>query len=106
MWHFYRALLHLRKTYKALACGKYENVENDNSYVFSFSRIKDGDIAVVIINLSGDDQPVKINLSLIEKSTSVISVFGIPALKPDEGGIILGTLSPYAVEVLEINNSG
>jgi len=102
LWHFYRALLHLRKTHKALASGKYENTDNDNDHVFSFSRITKRDTAVVIINLSGTDQQVNINAAFFKKDAFINSIFGNPVLRFVGEGIISGTLPPYAIEVLEI----
>lgn len=102
LWHFYRALLHLRKAHKALAAGKYENIDNDNGQVFSFSRVKGQDTIIVIVNLSEREQLVEISLRTVKKNASFSPVFGNASLNLDSEGTISGTLSPYGVEVVEI----
>jgi glycosidase len=99
LWHFYRTILHLRKENEVLATGKYENLKNNNDHVFSFRRFKDNRNVVVVVNLSGTAQDVKINLA---KNTSTNKLYGNSKLTVDAGGTLSGNLAPYSIDVIEL----
>jgi glycosidase len=102
LWHFYRTMLHLRKANEALALGKYENLINNNNYVFSFRRYIHNQAVIVIINLSGADQNVKISLGKAAKSAALNKLYGNSKLITNASGILSVGLFSYAVEVIEI----
>jgi glycosidase len=101
LWHFYRTMLHLRKTNDALASGKYQNLKNNNDHVFSFRRYINKQAVIVIVNLSAEDQDVKVNRGRA-KNAALNKLYGNSKLIADASGTLSVTLSPYAVEVIEI----
>jgi glycosidase len=102
LWHFYRTMLHLRKTNEALALGKYQNLINNNDHVFSFRRYINNQAVMVIINLSGADQNVKISSGKAAKNVATNKLYGNSKLITNASGTWSVSLSPYAIEVIEI----
>ncbi len=101
LYYFYHALLHLRKSHTVLISGKFRNLKNDNDHVFSFMRCTRNKKAVVIVNLSNEQQTV--NVGPYRKNTKAVftSIFGVTPLHSD-AGVLSGTLAPYAIEVLDV----
>lgn len=76
----YRALIQLRGKHSALRAGAYHTVKSDSPNVFAALRVDEGEILLVIVNLS--DQPVDDygltlrDAVLADKTYSVETVFG------------------------------
>jgi glycosidase len=102
LWHFYRTILHLRKASDVLASGKYENLKNNNDHVFSFRRYGNNHAVIVIVNLSDAAQDVKVNIAGTPKNTVTNKLYGNSKLMVDAAGTLSGSLSPYAIDVIEI----
>jgi alpha-amylase len=63
LWNFYRKIIHLRQDNLPLIRGKFINIENNNDHVISFLRYTKNESALVVINLSDEEQPTTINFS-------------------------------------------
>ena len=60
LYHFYKKIISLRQSSPALYLGEYQNAENDNDHVFSFTRTAGTEKVMVAVNLSGKTQVVNL----------------------------------------------
>jgi len=74
LWWMKR-VIHLRKKFRVFGRGSFEIVQSDNSKVLSFIREYDGEIVLVVANLSRFTQVVNLNLSGYKGYTPV-ELFG------------------------------
>jgi len=63
LWHYYKNLISLRKSYPELVVGKYKTLPNDNDHVFSFLRFHEGEGILVAVNLSDEVQKPVVDLT-------------------------------------------
>ncbi|MGA8267340.1 MAG: alpha-glucosidase, partial [Candidatus Acidiferrales bacterium] len=61
--NYYRQLLSLRRTNKALLDGKYVALNEDDPNVLSYARSHKGQNVLVILNMSGEARKVNLNLA-------------------------------------------
>ena len=92
LWNYYKKIIRLKKSIPALAHGTYLSVANENDHIFSFLRTTDTDRALVIVNLSGSTESVKIKLTV----GSVLNLLS-GTLKKLDGTSLSATLQPYEV---------
>jgi alpha-glucosidase len=96
---FYRKVLKLRHTDKALLDGSYVPVNESDPNVLSYLRSRTDEMVLVALNMSGSEQTMKLDLNR----------FGFSALKPllkagaasPRGGEI--TLAPYSVFIGQLS---
>ncbi len=102
LYNFYKKMIALHKTSKAIAFGNYTTIENDNKYVLTFMRSYENEKVVVAINLSDATQSANISPGqdklLIQKTNLLYG-----NVKPDSKNSVLSyELKPYAIEVWEV----
>ncbi len=61
LYNFYKKMIALHKSNKAIAFGKYQTINNNNDSVLTFMRSYQDQKVLVVINLSGSTQEIKIN---------------------------------------------
>ena len=80
--NYYRQLLTLRHTNKALLDGKYIALNENDSNVLAYARSYKGQNVVVVLNMSGVAQKVKLNLAEkgveARSAKTLLSSFGAP----------------------------
>jgi glycosidase len=105
LWHFYKKMIHLRKTNFTLINGIYKNLPNNNDSVFTFLRIDHNKAAVVAINLSRNPVDVEINFSASQINTTknIKQLWGndMPVVK---GEVWRLGIPEYAINVWEISD--
>jgi len=99
LWSFYHSLIKLRKKYPALITGTYQNVENDNKYVFSFLRSTPQQRMLIIINLSDQEQQLSPHSEI--KGKRVNRVWGSAPVLIDEQRLSL-KLPAYGLQIYEL----
>lgn len=103
LWNFYKKLIRLKKMQPALALGNYREIRNTNDNVISFLRTYSNretemfERAVVVINLSGENQLVSLEDNEIRPGSFQL-VFGTPNVKFTNQSRSI-TLTPYTVQV-------
>lgn len=92
LFNYYKKMIALKQSNPALALGKYANLSNNNSQVFSFTRIYNNHKVLIAVNLSGENQKVAFKQNF-EKSNLLFgkSTFSNTSLQ----------LAPYEVLVFE-----
>ncbi len=103
LWHYYKKLIHLRKSNDALASGAYQTVQNDNDSVFSFLRNHEGHKALVVVSLSSVPTKAILNTKTILNNEKLNLLWGKDSII-NENGIVSIQLSPYSVNVFELQN--
>jgi glycosidase len=98
LWNFYREMIRLRKSNPEITRGTYQTLENDNDKVFSFCRSYRGKSIVVAVNLSPEQQQVKVQVSDDSKPVEVLFGSVQPVTQNNAIGLVL---SPYGVQVLK-----
>lgn len=63
LFNFYKKIINLRQNNIALSTGNYQNTENDNNNVFSFTREAEKNKVLVAVNLSNQNQTVNLKSS-------------------------------------------
>ncbi len=93
LFSFYKKMIALKQSNPALAQGKYANLTNNNSQIFSFTRTYNHHKVLVVVNLSGENQKGIFDQNF-EKSNLLFgkSTFSSTALQ----------LAPYEVAVFEL----
>lgn len=99
LWNYYKKLITLKKSIPALAQGRYSNVENTNSKVFSFIRATRTDRVLVVVNLSGSTETLGINV----KATKAKNLLDDGEIEWKDSGISLHML-PYEVRVYQLQD--
>jgi glycosidase len=61
LFNHYKKLIRLKQSHPALANGAFKHAINDNDNVFSFYRYNNTDKALVVVNLSGEEQVAMFN---------------------------------------------
>ena len=74
LWNHYKKIIAVRNSNEALANGKYRTVMNQNSQVFTFSRLSEKQQIVVVVNLSSEPQRAILTFPLESKFTSAQSL--------------------------------
>ncbi|HEX5151305.1 MAG TPA: alpha-amylase family glycosyl hydrolase [Parafilimonas sp.] len=99
LYNFYKTMIALHKTNKAIAYGDYVTIENNNKSVFTFMRSYKDEKVLVAINLSGSVQFADISPGqdkLLTRKMSSIYRNKEPENKSD---VLSFELKPYAIEV-------
>ena len=93
--NYYKKMIHLKQSNAALAQGKYTNLSNNNSHIFSFIRTYKNEKLLVAVNLSNETQQ-GIFQQDYEKSVSLFgkSRFNKATLQ----------MTPYEVVVFKVKN--
>ncbi len=99
LYNFYKKMIALHKSNKAIAFGKYQTINNNNDSVLTFMRAYDQQIAIIAINLSGSIQEIKINVEPEDiKFRKIKLLFG--DTQPFKNNNILSfKLKSYGIEV-------
>jgi maltose alpha-D-glucosyltransferase/alpha-amylase len=90
-----RQMLAVRKRYRALAQGTYEELEGSNPSVFAFLRQHHDETVLCVHNLSRHPQPVQLNLSDRFHGHVPVELTGGTAFPNVNGRPYLLTLSGY-----------
>lgn len=104
---FYKTLLSLRKENKALWAGDFGgrsiriNADNDDA-IYAFSRSKEGNNVVVLLNLSGQDQSFSLKPGFIKGAHQ--EVFSGETVQIEENQPL--TLGPWGYQVFTFNSTG
>jgi glycosidase len=69
---YYKKMLQIKHSNPSLAKGNYENLPNNNSKVYSFTRTYNGQKAIVVVNLSNEQQTA----SFENVNSNTIPLFG------------------------------
>jgi len=93
LFHYYKQMIQLKHSNPALSIGRYANVINDNSKVFSFVRTHQQHKVLVVVNLSNEPQT-----AIFEK----ISTKGAPLYGKAKFNQNQVALNPYEVVVVAI----
>ena len=103
LYNFYKTMIALHRTNKAIAFGDYTTIENNNKSVFTFMRSYKNEKVLVVINLSDSVQFADISPgqdNLLVQNTDLI----YRNKKPDNKSDILSfELKPYAIEVWSVH---
>lgn len=94
LFNYYKKMISLRQSNPALSNGKYGNINNDNNYVYSFTRTYKNKQVLIAVNLSEKLQTAKFNINY----TKATSIFGEINLKNNSL-----KLNPYQVAVFDLN---
>lgn len=73
LWRFYQHMLHLRKENKALSIGDYREISLVNAEVHAFERWHEDEKMTVILNLSPEQQRIKLPGKLLQPGEFIIS---------------------------------
>lgn len=102
--NFYRAVIKLRKEQKALADGKYIEVNETNPAVFTYLRKSDNECILVAVNMSPDEQTVDYDLSKSGvRANSVTPLVTSPSLAEKTVQLNNVKLAPYGVLIGKIS---
>jgi alpha-glucosidase len=94
---FYRRLLHLRHTDRALLDGEYVALNPDDSDVLSYLRRYKDEALVVILNMSGEKQHVRFNLAPLKLAARAQTMLTTMHGMPKELALADVDLEPFAV---------
>jgi maltose alpha-D-glucosyltransferase/alpha-amylase len=89
-----KRLIQVRKQHRAFGRGRIEFLEPENPHVLAYLREHEGDVILVVNNLSGTAQPVRLDLSRFAGHTPV-ELLGQTAFLPIDETPYALTLSPY-----------
>ncbi len=97
---YYKQLIKAYKTDPGLSKGRYKEIVNSSNDVVSFTRTYKNITTLVMINLSGVEQPVIINDTKLKLNAAKV-IFGIPSIEFPRGGRGI-VLPPNAVQAYRI----
>ncbi len=100
LWNYYRKMIRLKKEHPAFAAGAYRTAENNNDQVFSFLRSAASEKALVVVNLSAQQQNVMVTTGVV-RINSAVSLYGGSSNKPGNASLSL-ELQPYEVQVYKL----
>jgi oligo-1,6-glucosidase len=93
--HFFRKMVHLRKSNLVLIYGKFELVDNDNKQLFAYTRSLNKEQLLVVLNFS--DTTAILNTSIpFDHKNILISNYENPNIN--------NTFQPYAAVIYKILN--
>jgi maltose alpha-D-glucosyltransferase / alpha-amylase len=92
--HWMKRLVQVRKQHRAFGRGSIEFLEPENPHVLAYLREFEGDVILVVNNLSGSAQAVRLDLSRFAGRTPV-ELLGQTAFLPVDESPYALTLSPY-----------
>jgi oligo-1,6-glucosidase len=93
--HFFRKMVHLRKSNLVLIYGKFELVDNDNKQLFAYTRSLNKEQLLVVLNFS--DTTAILNISIpYDHKNILISNYENPNIN--------NTFQPYAAVIYKILN--
>lgn len=95
LWHFYRKLLHLRRTLPALQQGDYQALFPRNEHVFTFTRRTPGQSLLVALNFNDNPQQLRLGKRLARV------VYSSDAEEKDLERATL-TLAPFEILIAEM----
>ncbi|MBS1950378.1 MAG: hypothetical protein OJF59_000297 [Cytophagales bacterium] len=101
LFNYYKKMIQLKKSYPALAQGKYQDVENDNNKIFSFLRYTHTEKCLVVVNLSDKPQQTIIS-SGNEKFKTAKSLLSNENLKLINNESLSLAMPPYGVQVYKL----
>ena len=90
-----KRLIQVRKAHRAFGRGSIEFLKPDNLHVLAYLREYDGDVILVVNNLSGSAQPVRLDLSKFA-GYSLIEMLGQTEFLPIHETPYALSLSPYS----------
>lgn len=98
IWNYYKDIIRLKKIQPSLALGVYEELQNDNDRVLSFTRTYKGEKALVMINLAGTKETATLEVNGKFRLDKLKLILGTPNSAFPRGGSGI-ELSPYGVQV-------
>jgi alpha-glucosidase len=99
---FYRQLLALRHTEKALLDGDYVTLSTDNPDVYTYLRKYMDEAVLVVLNMTGKDQKVRLDLSPLGFKAAKLSVLALSYHNPPTGMSGGLPMEPYSVFIAKI----
>ncbi|MEP6683034.1 MAG: alpha-amylase family glycosyl hydrolase [Parafilimonas sp.] len=99
LYNFYKTMIDLHKSNKAIAYGKYQTIINDNDSVLSFMRSYQNEKALVVINLSGSMERVNIDSQM---KASALKLLYRNIKSDNKNTVVLSELKPYEIEVWNV----
>jgi len=94
---FYRRLLHLRHTDRALLDGDYIALNPDDAQVLAYLRRSKDEVVVVILNMSGQKQHLRFDLTPLGLSSEVKTVVTTLHVRPDTVDLGSVEMEPFGV---------
>jgi len=99
--NFYRKLLGLRHTDQALLEGEYVALNESDPNVISYLRRYKNEAVLVVLNMSGEQQSVKFDLSA-QGFTASKAVTLLTTLKPEPAGATEVVLPAFGVYIAKV----
>jgi glycosidase len=99
LYNFYRKMIALHKSNKAIAYGDYTTIKNDNPFVLSFMRSFQGEKVLVVINLSDSTQVADISPGQGKFLAGTTDILFRSTKSDNKGDILSFKLKPYAIEI-------
>jgi alpha-glucosidase len=99
---FYRQLLALRHTEPALLDGDYLTLSTDNPDVYTYVRKYKDEAVLVVLNMTGNDQKVRFDLSPLGFKAAKLSVLALSYHNPPTGMSNGLPMEPYSVFIAKI----
>jgi alpha-glucosidase len=103
---FYRHLLKLRHTDRALLDGDYLALDPDDSRVLSYLRRYNDEAVVVMLNMSGEQQHVRFDQTPLKMGAKAQTLLTTMPGVPKEMALADVVLEPFAVYMGRINGGG
>ncbi|HEX5026603.1 MAG TPA: alpha-amylase family glycosyl hydrolase [Agriterribacter sp.] len=104
LWNFYKKIISLRKSNAAVAHGEYHTLQNNSGNVYSFLRYTSEHHVIVVINLSGRNETVRVDLTSLPFQLSkrrLSTLFGTVKAKLEKNSIQINTM-PFGIGVWSI----
>ncbi|HEY1871518.1 MAG TPA: alpha-amylase family glycosyl hydrolase [Chitinophagaceae bacterium] len=102
LYNFYKTMIALHKSNKAVAYGKYITIKNDNDSVLTFMRVFQDKIIIVAINLSSLMQQTKINAESQDVETGKVKLLMGDVQPAKDNNNLSFALKPYDIEVWSV----
>jgi len=100
LWHFYKKMISLHKSHETIASGTYQTIQNNSDSVVSFKRIKNNKAAIVVINLSMQEQHILLDMEE-NPNYSEKQLWGNDAFMQQNNKWQI-KMPPYAINVWEL----
>jgi alpha-glucosidase len=101
---FYRQLLELRHKELALLEGTYTALNEDDANVLTYIRRYKDEAILVVLNMSGSEQKVQLDLSSLGFTSPRLSVLLTSFHKPLPGMADQLPMEPYSAFIAKIKN--
>ena len=102
LYNFYRTMIALHKSNKAIAYGNYTTIANDNDSVLSFARTYQDQKVLIIINLSSAVKHVNVDPQNKQLRSSGMQILYRNVKSDGKDNSVLSKLTPYEIEVWNV----